>query len=244
MAELVLPVAAQKSVGMKLEVRNTSGLAQGHAHILLYGKTKAGKTTTAVTMEQDPTQCRIISTQPEEQLAHLAKLNVPYVTVHNYEELNEALRNPRQLFPGTWSTLIVDDLTEGVEFARQYHDGETKDGRQTYKAVGADVRRWLKGLLEGDYNLVATAFERQLQDETNPMMWVGPDLPPSTAGLVTSKFSFILYLTSDRKLLTKADQSARIIAGTRFPKDKLAMLKDKEEPNLCQLWQKYQQAIK
>ena len=227
---------------MALIVKTTSELQQSHAHILLYGKTKAGKTSTAVTMDS-PDKVRIISTQPEEQLAHLSKMGIQYVTVGNYNELNDALRNPRALFPGTWSTLVLDDLTEAVEFSRAYHDGETKDGRQVYKAVGADVRVWLKKLLDGDYNFIATTFERSLQDETSPLIWTCPDLPPSTMSLVASKFSFIFYVTPQHELRTRPDMSLRIMAGNRWPIAKAAGLKDIEKPDLAALWKRYKESL-
>jgi hypothetical protein len=234
-----LPIAP---AAKPMNVKTTGGLVQSHAHILLYGKTKVGKTSTAVTMDT-PENVRIISTQPEEQLAHLSKFNIPYVCVSNYEELSNALRDPRKLFPGEWTTLVLDDLTEAVEFSRAYHDGETKDGRQTYKAVGADVRIWLKKLMEADFNLVTTAFERSLQDETSPLIWTCPDLPPSTMSLVTAKFSFIFYVTPEHKLLTRPDMSRRILAGNRWPTAKAKTLADQEQPDLAAIWRRYREAM-
>lgn len=236
-----MPVAAPIAA-KALEIKSTSNLLQSHAHILLYGKTKAGKTSTAVTMDT-PDKVRIISTQPEEQLAHLSKMGISYVTVGNYNELNDALRNPRHLFPGDWTTLVLDDFTEAVEFSRAYHDGETKDGRQTYKAVGADVRQWLKRLLDGDYNFIATAFERSLQDETTPLVWTCPDLPPSTMSLVAAKFSFIFYVTPQHTLRTRSDQSQRILAGNRWPVAKASTLQDIEKPDLAALWKRYKESL-
>lgn len=223
----------------KLDIRNTRNLDAAHAHILLFGKTKAGKTSTSVTLESDPTRNAIISTQPEEQLAHLKRLNIPYVAVTNSIELDAALANPASLFP-SMSTLIVDDFTEGVEFKRSQFDRELKDGRAVYKAVSGWASETLRRLLAGNFNLIMTCFERSLTDEASSVAWIGPDLPPSTAETVMSKFDFILYIDKEYKLLTRRDNTRRIIAGTRAN----AAFKELEEANLAKLWAKYQVAIK
>ena len=59
----------------RLTLHNTNTLAQAHAHALIFGGTKVGKTTTAVSI-CDPKDVVIVTTQPEEQLAHLKKLKI------------------------------------------------------------------------------------------------------------------------------------------------------------------------
>lgn len=247
----VMPLAsgatAMQKPDNKLEVRDTGELQSAHAHILLYGKTKAGKTTTAVSLEPDPSRVRIISTQPEEQLAHLKKLGIKYVCVKNAEQLRAAVRDPRALFPGEWSTLIMDDMTEGTRFLSEniedIGDFKGEGKKQVYKILGQEVREMLRDLMARDFNLVWTFFERELMDATSPIAWIGPDLPPSASGIVMAKFSWIFYVQPNYKLLTRKDESRRIIAGNRMPLDKLNALPVECEPNLRKIWDTYKSAI-
>lgn len=240
-AKLALPHAA-KYVGVeapKLLVKRTSNLEQSHAHILVYGPTKAGKTTTATSLSVNTA---IISTQPEEQLAHLRSLDLPYVRVRNARDWDSVIRDPRAVFGSNFDTLVIDDLTEAVEFLVEKFEATVKDGRQVYKAAGRALREQLEQLLEGDYNLVATALERNLEDAFK-VTWVTPNLPPSVMGLATSKFSFLFCLLINHKLLTRYDPNRRILAGNRLPLNKIGAFALEEEPNLANLWKKFQAAF-
>jgi len=232
MSKLIMPQSSGV-VGAKLDltIKNTSELDQAHAHILLFGETKSGKTTCATSIT-DPNLIRVVSTQPEEQLAHLKKLGIDYVRVHNKRELDHVLDAPRQFFPGEWTTLVLDDYTEVINFYERHFSEEIRDGRQVYKAIKNHARDQLESLLEGDYHLIVTALERSLE--------------PSTMSLITSKFSFIFYClgSPNFKLRTRRDTSRRIFAGNRLPKDKVNAFADEETSDLNQLWSKFQQAIR
>lgn len=225
-----------------LTVRNTSGLEARRAHILLYGKTKSGKTTTAVSLEENPTHNAIISTQPEEQLAHLRSKEIPYVVVQNFSELSYALTNYTSLFPNM-KTLIIDDFTTAVAFKLADAGTKISDGRQQYGDVLAWVEKIVPELLYSPFNVILTAFERELKEDGSPLQLIGPDFPPSTAGTVMAKMDFILRLDKF-KLLTKRDDTKRILAGNRWPLSKVSSLKDEVEPNLRTLWTAYQAALK
>lgn len=245
MNKLIIPQSST-AVGVKLDlaIKNTSQLDQAHAHILLFGETKSGKTTCATSIEE-PSRIRVVSTQPEEQLAHLKKLGIDYVRVRTAREVDHVLDAPRQFFPGEWSTLVIDDYTELINFYETRFRSEIKDGRQVYKAIKDHARNSLEALLEGDYHLIVTALERSLEDDFK-LPWIKPDLPPSTMSLITSKFSFIFYClgSPDFKLRTRRDTSRRIFAGNRLPKAAIGAFKDEETSDLKQLWSKYQQAIR
>ena len=244
MNQLIIPQAST-TVGVKLDlaIKNTRELDQAHAHILLFGETKSGKTTCATSIVE-PELIRVVSTQPEEQLAHLKKLGIDYVRVRTAREIDHVLDAPRQFFPGAWSTLVIDDYTELINFYETRFRNEIKDGRQVYKAIKDHARNSLEALLEGDYHLIVTALERSLEDDFK-MPWIKPDLPPSTMSLITSKFSFIFYClgSPDFKLRTCRDTSRRIFAGNRLPKAAIGAFKDEETSDLKQLWAKYQVAI-
>ena len=244
MNTLIIPQAST-AVGAKLDlaIKNTRELDQAHAHILLFGETKSGKTTCATSIVE-PELIRVVSTQPEEQLAHLKKLGIDYVRVRTAREIDHVLDAPRQFFPGEWSTLVIDDYTELINFYETRFRNEIKDGRQVYKAIKDHARNSLEALLEGDYHLIVTALERSLDDDFK-MPWIKPDLPPSTMSLITSKFSFIFYClgSPNFKLLTRRDTSRRIFAGNRLPKAAIGAFKDEETSDLKQLWAKYQVAI-
>ncbi len=245
MNKLIIPQAST-TVGAKLNltIKNTRELDQAHAHILLFGETKSGKTTCATSIVE-PSLIRVVSTQPEEQLAHLKKLGIDYVRVRTAREIDHVLDAPRQFFPGEWSTLVIDDYTELINFYETRFRNEIKDGRQVYKAIKDHARNSLEALLEGDYHLIVTALERSLDDDFK-LPWIKPDLPPSTMSLITSKFSFIFYClgSPNFKLRTRRDVSRRIFAGNRLPKAAIGAFKDEETSDLQQLWAKYQQAIR
>lgn len=244
MNKLIIPQSSA-AVGAKLDltIKNTRELDQAHAHILLFGETKSGKTTCATSIVE-PDLIRVVSTQPEEQLAHLKKLGIDYVRVHDKRELDHVLDAPRQFFPGEWSTLVLDDYTEVINFYERHFSEEIRDGRQVYKAIKNHARDQLESLLEGDYHLIVTALERSLEDDFK-LPWIKPDLPPSTMSLITSKFSFIFYClgSPNFKLRTRRDNSRRIFAGNRLPKANVGAFADEETSDLKQLWSKFQAAI-
>ena len=242
--ELAIPAAAggQYKPAPRLTLKRTTDLDQAHAHILLFGATKVGKTTTAVSIVK-PSEVAIVTTQPEEQLAHLRKLDIPYVRARNADQLDQVLDNPRGVFGPDFKALVVDDMTEAADFYVRKFEGSSKDARQVYKAMQQHLRGKLESLLEGDYHLVCTALERTLSDEFN-VSWIQPDMPPSAANLVTAKFSFIFYVTADHKLVTRRDPGRRILAGNRLPKDKVDTFKLDEEADLARLWERFSAAIR
>ena len=245
MSQLIMPQASG-AVGtpLSLAIKNTSELDQAHAHILLFGETKSGKTTCATSIVE-PSLIRVVSTQPEEQLAHLKKLGIDYVRVRNAREVDHVLDAPRQFFSGEWNTLVIDDYTELINFYETHFRNEIKDGRQVYKAIKDHARNSLEALLEGDYHLIVTALERSLEDDFK-QAWIKPDLPPSTMSLITSKFSFIFYClgSPNFKLRTRRDTSRRIFAGNRLAKDKVSTFADEETSDLKVLWAKYRESLK
>ena len=69
MSQLIMPQAsAAVGTPLSLAIKNTSELDQAHAHILLFGETKSGKTTCATSIVE-PELIRVVSTQPEEHLS-------------------------------------------------------------------------------------------------------------------------------------------------------------------------------
>lgn len=234
-----LPTA---SPATPLKARNTSGLEAHKAHILLYGKTKSGKTTTAISLEEDPKHNAIISTQPEEQLAHLRGKEIPYVIAQNFGELNYALGNIPSLFPNA-KTVIIDDFTTAVEYKRLDAEKSINDGRQIYGEVMKWADKTMPELLFSPYNIILTAFERELKEDGNPLQLIGPDFPPSTAGSIMAKMDFILRLDKF-KMLTKRDDTKRILAGNRWPVGKVSQLQSEVEPDLRKLWCSFQAVIK
>ncbi len=225
-----------------VSVKNTSDLHMGQAHVLIFGPTKAGKTTTTTTLVP-PDKLRIISAQPEEQLASIKKKNIIYSCVENAAQLDAILLKPRSHFPGDWTALSLDDMSEMIEFYVEKYEATTTDGRQVYKKAGRHLRDRLKPLLTADFHVIGTAGERDFEDKDTGIAWRKPNLPPSMMDLVTTKFSFLFYLGDNHKLITKRDPSARIMAGNRLPLDRVNDFQKAEDPNLGALWSKFQKAI-
>lgn len=229
-----------KSTGINLQVQYNES-RKPYAHFLIYGKTKAGKTTTANSLESDPSKNAIISTQPAEQLAHVDK-KTPYVIVDNYEKLQYAIDNAQTLFPNL-GTLIIDDFSEACAFKRATVDGSSNNFKPY--GEGADwASKTLRLLLNKPFNLVLTAFERQDSDGTSAesIQWICPDFPNATAAAINAKMDFICRINGF-KLRVKPDDARRIMAGNRWPLAKIAQLKDEHEPNLAKLWALYQEAL-
>jgi hypothetical protein len=224
----------------RLTVKSTRELSSSQFHVLIYGKTKSGKTTTSVTLEKDPKHNAIICTQPEAQLSHLGALGIPYVVVRSAVDLEDALRDPRALFPDM-RTLIIDDMTEAAEMKRLSLD--QNDQRKGYKDTATWVGERLKFLLSQPFNLVITAFERMSQGETSLVPSIAPDFPAGVGFEVTSKMDFILRM-EDYKLRIKPSEAKRIEAGNRWPKSKVGQLSEHVEPDLAKLWASFQEAIK
>lgn len=238
-----LPQSGGSAIHTKpVPVKNTADLHLAHAHMLIFGPTKSGKTTTTTTLVP-PEKLRVISTQPEEQLAGLRKLKVDYSRVHNAAELDSIILNPRSHFGADFAAVSLDDVSEMVTFYVSKFEKKSSDGRQVYKFAGQHLNERLEYLLEGDYHLMGTGGERDFEDKDTLITWRKPNLPPSMMDLVTTKFSFLFYLGDNHKLVTRRDPSRRIMAGNRLPFDKVDAFKLEEEPNLGILWSKFQKAI-
>jgi len=225
-----------------VEVKNTRDLHLAQAHILIFGPTKCGKTTTTTTLVP-PDKLRVISSQPEEQLASIKKKNIIYSCVEKASELDSILLDPHAHFPGDWTALSLDDMTEMIEFYVEKFESTASDARQVYKKAGRHLRDKLKPLLTADFHLIGTAGERDFEDAETKISWRKPNLPPSMMDLVTTKFSFLFYLNDAHKLVTRRDPSSRIMAGNRLPLENVGAFEKVEDPNLGTLWDKFQKSI-
>ncbi len=244
---MTLPTIQSKAAPLTVQFNETR---KPFAHILIYGRTKGGKTTAANSLEADPLknweghpeQNAIISTQPADQLSHLSP-KTPYVVAADFEQLKYAIDNVTTLFP-LMKTLIIDDFSEACALHRATIDGGDNKYKP-YQEGAVWAGKVLRKLLHQPFNLILTAFERQDSDGTGAesIQWICPDFPNATAAAINAKMDFICRI-SDFKLRVKEDKTRRIMAGNRWPLSKVSSLKDEVEPNLAKLWALYQDALK
>ena len=191
-----------------LVLGNTKQLGRSaatHFHAVIYSETSARKTTTAAKFGT-PKNTRIIITRRKEQLIPLQNLGYEYAVVEDYNALMYALQYPERLWPD-WAqledrTLIVDDLTEGIELLLEEYEDEidgkpVNDARRTYKEAGNDLRDSLLSLLRKPMNLVIVCLARVNHNPITNEERVAPDLPPSMANKVLAEMEFVFYINPE-----------------------------------------------
>lgn len=260
---------------------NTSDLKteENFLHVILYADTSMWKTSLAAGLGK-PEETLIIMTRRKEQLIPLQSMGIEATLVSNATALEYALtyserlwedarahRKEKGLVPlGALKNLVLDDATEGVNMLlddAQVIDGkEVRDPRRSYNAAGKDLRRMCQVTLKKPFNLVIVALAKPREHPITGEEQIGPDIPPSMLGMLSTEVEFCFYIKPQtHQLLTERDfvvfkakddsGKEKVVRRTIFAKSKfdLAVLRKNkgvspllkyEEGNLQKLWAKIQ----
>lgn len=207
-----------------MEIKKTNSKENLRISALIYGKSGAGKTTLASTLEG---KTLIISA--ESGLLSLQDFDIDFVTVTNMNELHEILI---KLESGMdYKNVFVDSITEigqllVTELQKKYPD--RKDSFPLWGDYSAIIRKIIKRFRDlSPYDVFITALDKVETDELNNR-FVIPDLNGKVASQLVQFFDEVLYVTNKdgkRTILTGGHE--KITA-----KDRSGKLNQFEELNL------------
>lgn len=236
---------------------NTSKLTDGFFHGCIYGETDARKSTTAA-LFGSPEDVRIVLTRRPEQLKPLRNKGYEVALVEDEAALNYALMYPEQIWPD-WAkrpdrTLVLDDATEAV--AMLLDSSDAKDQRRSYMEAGDALRAAIQSTLKKPQHFVMTALAKVRSNPITDEERIGPDLPPSMLGFITTEMEYCFYIDKKSwKFITQSLYTSikgvddkgkeRIFLREIFGKNKLELelvgkgiLAQREDMNLQTIWKK------
>lgn len=216
-----LAAAVNRSVGAGLAIpkgltgidtSNISPDTQDYFHGIIYAQTSARKTTTAANMYGPENTIIVLCRQPE-QLIPLRGMGFKVLHAQTAEALVFALSYPevaaeKLLNWPEWKdlkdrTLVFDDISEGVTLLLDRHSTndegkERKDPRAVYKFAGGELKEMFVSLRRKKLHLVIIALAKiTMNDFTNEEV-IGPDLPPSMNGFMTTDVEFVFYIDKSK----------------------------------------------
>ena len=112
---------------MAINLKTTKAYAQNGVKVLVYGQSGAGKTTLIKTAPKP------IILSAEGGLLSLQDCDIPYIEIHNLDELGEALNFLQQSEEGKkFETVALDSISEIAETVLSESKIGLKDGRAAY----------------------------------------------------------------------------------------------------------------
>lgn len=226
---------------MALKIRSAETIVEKGGHfLLLYGKSKSGKTTSLNTLSG-----RTLVIDSDEGISSLdGAKDIDFVTIN--ESTSNIIKEMQETFKlideniDKYDNFVLDTLTALSKMFLDVHMAGVKDGRQAYGALNTSlypiVKRFEKLARQSGKNVIFTAQVEVSQDENEKEIIV-----PSIDGqkfltkVVMPRFDGIIALEADamgkRWFITR--QSGKYWAGLR---DAHNRVKQKEPANFAELF--------
>ena len=226
---------------MGLKIRSTDNIVENQGHfLLLYGKSKSGKTTAMKTLEG-----KTLVIDADEGITSLDGADgIDYLTIN--ESTANIIKEMKEVFEivdkniDKYDNFVLDTFTALSKMFLDVHMKGVKDGRQAYGALNTSlypiVKKFEKLARQHGKNVVFTAQVEVSQDENEKEIIV-----PSIDGqkfltkVVMPRFDGIIALEVDamqkRWFITR--QSGKWWSGIR---DAHNRLKQKEPANFAELF--------
>ena len=154
---------------MAISIKNTRTVANDGVKILVYGQAGAGKTSLIKTLPSP------IVLSAEAGLLSIAGTDIPYIEIHNLEELYEAYdyvkENSRD-----YSTIVLDSVSEIAEVVLAAEKAKVKDPRQAYGALQDSMNGLIRAFRDLPMNVYMSAKMEKIQDDTGKIFY-GPSAP-------------------------------------------------------------------
>ena len=161
----------------KIEVRFTDKWKTNGVKMLGYGPTGIGKTYAISTCPRP----FIINVATENGLLSLRRTSVPYITINNIYELEDAIYYLQQ--DDNWQkfdTLCIDSLSEVAEVCLAEQKMTNKDGRKAYSTMMDEMMERIRNLISiPGKNLYCICKQKKMQDDEGRILY-SPDVPGSS----------------------------------------------------------------
>ena len=211
---------------MAINIKNTKTVANDGVKILVYGQAGAGKTSLIRTLRSP------IVLSAEAGLLSIAGSDIPYIEIHNLDELNEAYTYVRDHVE-EYGTIVLDSISEIAEVVLSAEKAKNKDLRQAYGALQDTMNILIRSFRDLPTNVYFSAKMEKVQDDTG-RVYYGPSAP----GTKVSQ-SLPYFFDEVFALRVEQDQNGKFqrwlqtsLDSTFIAKDRSGKLEQFEEPNL------------
>ena len=154
---------------MAINIKNTKTVANDGVKILVYGQAGAGKTSLIKTLPSP------IVLSAEAGLLSIAGADIPYIEIHNLEELYEAYDFVRE-HSGDYRKIVLDSVSEIAEVVLAAEKAKVKDPRQAYGALQDSMNSLIRAFRDLPMNVYISAKMEKIQDDTGKIFY-GPSAP-------------------------------------------------------------------
>lgn len=151
-----------------MEVKSTKNVINNGVKIVVYGGAGAGKTTLSRTLP-DP-----IILSAEAGLLSLAGSDLPYIEIHNIDELYEAyefVKNSKE-----YKSIVLDSVSEIAEVVLAAEKEKYKDPRQAYGSLLDEMKALIRAFRDLPFNVYVSAKMEKIQND-NGRIFYGPSAP-------------------------------------------------------------------
>jgi len=227
---------------MAVKLQSTSNITSNQGvKVVVYGGAGSGKTVLCSTAP------RPIILSAEAGLLSLRKFTLPYITISNYKDLEEAyLWVMKSNESKQFDTICLDSLSEIAEVVLTDLKAKTKDPRKAYGEVQDQVLSLLRDFRDmPQKHVYFSAKQEKIKDDTTGAFMYGPMMPGTKLPQQVPYFFdeiFQLFVHTDpatkeeiRALRTKKDYQYEA-------KDRSGTLDLWEPPNLDHIFKKIMQS--
>lgn len=160
---------------MSISLKSTQTYAQSGVKILVYGQAGAGKTTLIKTAPQP------IILSAEGGLLSLQDSDIPYIEIHNLDELGEALTFLTQSEEGQqFRTVALDSISEIAEVVLSASKIGLKDGRAAYGEMNDTMAKVIRSFRDlPNRHVYFSAKMDKTSTDTGAMLYA-PSMPGKT----------------------------------------------------------------
>ena len=209
-----------------MEVKTTKDFITTGIKIVVYGASGSGKTTLAASMPKP------IILSAEGGLLSITNTDIPYVEIHNMQDLTEAY-NYIKNNPTEYQSVVLDSISEIAEVVLSSEKANTKDLRQAYGSLLDSMKDLIRAFRDLPLNVYVTAKMEKIQNESGKIFY-GPSCPGTkVAEALPYYFDEVFAL----RVETNADgQLERMLQtvndGIYSAKDRSGKLNAYEKPDL------------
>lgn len=151
-----------------MEVKSTKNVINNGVKIVVYGGAGAGKTTLSRTLP-DP-----IILSAEAGLLSLAGSDLPYIEIHNMDELCEAYEYVKN--SKVYKSIVLDSVSEIAEVVLAAEKEKYKDPRQAYGSLLDEMKALIRAFRNLPFNVYVSAKMEKIQND-NGKIFYGPSAP-------------------------------------------------------------------